>query len=50
MQSANRQAAQSDVASQQATTQAGMNQSEFYMQAIYAALMSGKIRVKIEQA
>jgi hypothetical protein len=26
-----------------------MNQSDFYMQAIYAALMSGKIRVKLEQ-
>ena len=49
MQSANRQAAQADAAYQPATAQSGMNQSEFYMQAIYAALMSGKIRVKIEQ-
>lgn len=49
MQSANRQAAQADASAQPATAQSGMNQSEFYMQAIYAALMSGKIRVKIEQ-
>lgn len=49
MQSANRQAAQADASAQPATAQSGMNQSEFYMQAIYAALTSGKIRVKIEQ-
>jgi len=35
--------------SQAANEQAGMNQNEFYLQAIYAALVSGKIRVKIEQ-
>lgn len=49
MQPANRQIVQPDAASQQANSQTGMNQSEFYMQAIYAALMSGKIRVKLEQ-
>lgn len=49
MQPNNRQTVQPDAASQQANSQSGMNQSEFYMQAIYAALMSGKIRVKIEQ-
>jgi len=49
MQPGNKQAVQPDAASQQANSQAGMNQSEFYVQAIYAALMSGKIRVKLEQ-
>jgi len=49
MQPSNKQAVQPDAASQQANSQAGMNQSEFYVQAIYAALMSGKIRVKLEQ-
>jgi len=49
MQPSNKQAVQQDAASQQANSQAGMNQSEFYVQAIYAALMSGKIRVKLEQ-
>lgn len=33
---------------QSAKEQAGMNQNEFYLQAIYSALVSGKIRVKIE--
>jgi hypothetical protein len=49
MQPNNRQVVQSDTTSQQANSETGMNQSEFYMQAIYAALMSGKIRVKLEQ-
>jgi hypothetical protein len=49
MQPSNRQVVQQDAASQQANSQTGINQSEFYMQAIYAALMSGKIRVKLEQ-
>ncbi len=49
MQPNNRQVVQPDTTSQQANSETGMNQSEFYMQAIYAALMSGKIRVKLEQ-
>jgi hypothetical protein len=49
MQPNNRQVSQPETASPQANSQTGMNQSDFYMQAIYAALMSGKIRVKLEQ-
>lgn len=40
-----KQSGEAQTASQ---NQAGFNQNEFYLQAIYAALVSGKIRVKIE--